>query len=52
MVLGRSQQFNGAWGVLQLLPDGDVFIPGVAGPVRVARQRGAPLSGEVRDQER
>lgn len=52
MVLGRSQQFNGAWGVLQLLPDGDVFIPGIAGPVRVARQRRDPASGEVRDQKR
>ncbi|MFN5902043.1 MAG: hypothetical protein ACK439_03600, partial [Novosphingobium sp.] len=39
MVLGRSQQFNGAWGVLQLLPDGDVFIPGITGPVRVSRKR-------------
>jgi hypothetical protein len=52
MVLGRSQQFNGAWGVLQLLPDGDVFIPGIAGPVRVARQRGEPVSDEVGDQKR
>ena len=52
MVLGRSQQFNGAWGVLQLLPDGDVFIPGIAGPVRVARQHGEPASGEVGDQKR
>lgn len=39
MVLGRSQQFNGAWGVLQLLPGGDVFIPGITGPVRVARRK-------------
>lgn len=39
MVLGRSQRFNGAWGVLQLLPDGDVFIPGITGPVRVARRK-------------
>ncbi len=38
MVLGRSQQFNGAWGVLQLLPGGDVFIPGITGPLRVARR--------------
>ena len=52
MVLGRSQQFNGAWGVLQLLPDGDVFIPGIAGPVRVARQRDGALLGEVREQKR
>ncbi|MGB0907455.1 MAG: hypothetical protein ACPGVT_08175 [Maricaulaceae bacterium] len=35
MSLGRSQQFNGAWGQLQLLPDGDIFIPGLAGPVRI-----------------
>lgn len=40
MVLGRSQQFNGAWGVLQLLPNGDVFIPGITGPVRVRRADG------------
>lgn len=35
MSLGRSQKFNGAWGQLQLLPDGDMFIPGLAGPVRI-----------------
>lgn len=35
MTLGPSQAYNGAWGQLQLLPDGDVFIPGLAGPVRV-----------------
>ncbi|MEY3017257.1 MAG: hypothetical protein RL336_392 [Pseudomonadota bacterium] len=35
MKLGRSQAFNGAWGQLQLLPDGDIFIPGLAGPVRI-----------------
>jgi hypothetical protein len=39
MTLGRSQQFNGAWGILQLLPNGDVFIPGLAGPVRVAKKK-------------
>lgn len=38
MTLGRSQQFNGAWGILQLLPNGDVFIPGLAGPVRVKKR--------------
>jgi hypothetical protein len=38
MTLGRSQQFNGAWGILQLLPNGDVFIPGLAGPVRVTKR--------------
>ncbi len=38
MTLGRSQQFNGAWGILQLLPNGDVFIPGIAGPVRVTKR--------------
>ncbi|MEN9683785.1 MAG: hypothetical protein RLZZ427_1536 [Pseudomonadota bacterium] len=42
MVLGRSQQFNGAWGILQLLPGGDVFIPGLAGPVRVQRKQAQP----------
>ncbi len=41
MILGRSQQFNGAWGILQLLPGGDVFIPGIAGPVRVQRKASA-----------
>lgn len=35
MSLGPSHAYNGAWGQLQLLPDGDVFIPGLAGPVRV-----------------
>ena len=39
MTLGRSQQFNGAWGILQLLPNGDVFIPGLAGPVRVSKRQ-------------
>ncbi|MGA0841114.1 MAG: hypothetical protein ACO3P1_14600, partial [Pseudomonadales bacterium] len=39
MTLGRSQRFNGAWGILQLLPNGDVFIPGLAGPVRVAKKK-------------
>lgn len=39
MTLGRSQQFNGAWGILQLLPNGDVFIPGLAGPVRVSKKK-------------
>lgn len=38
MILGRSQQFNGAWGILQLLPNGDVFIPGLAGPVRIQKR--------------
>jgi hypothetical protein len=38
ITLGRSQQFNGAWGVLGLFPNGDVFIPGVTGPVRVHAQ--------------
>lgn len=41
MVLGHSQQFNGAWGTLQLLPNGDVFLPGLAGPVRVQKQGGS-----------
>ncbi|TFH67550.1 hypothetical protein E3W66_08740 [Gammaproteobacteria bacterium LSUCC0057] len=38
MNLGYSQAYNGAWGQLQLLPDGDIFIPGLAGPVRILTQ--------------
>jgi hypothetical protein len=35
LAIAKRAAADGAWGQLQLLPNGDVFIPSIAGPKRV-----------------